>query len=211
MYFSLVSHLSSLFCFCLLMLRQSMIAQLVLCNFSYFIAKETGYVNVCILIFFLHVARAVPHLTKNEKTNAVHLCTKTHSWVIYTQLLGKPMQVFLIIQAKLQLPDTHTVQCHSVSQPLVSVRGWAISLCQPHKTGWDWACVAWHDIWRHPPQHQLPPGTVPLCPLMPTLFPPDVLGAPTAPGSVTQRRGLSVGRAPPQRRGCVRRTVARLH
>lgn len=62
--------------------------------------------NVCI-----YSEHAVPHFKKKkEKADIVHLCIKTHSWVIYTQFFGKPMQVFLIIQAKLQLPDTHTVQ-----------------------------------------------------------------------------------------------------
>lgn len=83
--------------------------------------------------------------------NAVHLCTKTHSQVIYTLFLEKPMQVFLIIQAKLQLLDTHTVQCHLVSQTLVSPRGLAVRSCQPHRTGRAWAGVACHGIWRHPP------------------------------------------------------------
>lgn len=117
------------------------------------------------------------------------------------------MQVFLIIQSKLQLPDTHTVQCHSVIRPLVSPRGWAVRSCQPHGTGRDglglgWAGVSWHGIWRHPPQHQLPPGTVSSCPLMPTLCPP-MYQVPLPPLAVLHNGGAYLWAGPLHKEGAV--------
>lgn len=151
-----------------------------------------------------------------------HICTQMQSIyaqkptdeLFYALFLGKPMQVFLIIQSKLQLPDTHTVQCHSVIRPLVSPRGWAVRSCQPHGTGRAWVGLGWRGLaWymASPALASAAPWHCLLVPLDAHAVPPDVLGAPPAPGSATQRGGLSVGRAPPQRRGCVRRTVARLH
>lgn len=100
---------------------------------------------------------------------------------VQPSFLGQPMQVF---QAKLQLADTHTVQCHPVAQPRLSM--WVGS--RVVTVSRDVPGVAWHGM-ASPALASAAPWHCPPVPLMPTLF-PLVSWCPSCPWQLNTTAGL---------------------